>query len=162
MKNLLPCNNHPFIRRIAIFGLLFLLLVALTGCLAPHVNILSDEEADAFASEVDEMVTNMLEGLSENDYDKLTRDFDEGMRDAVDEVEGFPQIYDDIIGIVGQYKSHSVSSVFDQGSYRIALYDTVFEHDSEVTTRVVFQEGEGQWLITGLWFDSPALREPAE
>jgi len=38
------------------------------------------------------------------------------------------------------------------------IYDARFEDEEQVTVRVVFRQQDGQWLVTGLWFDSPKLR----
>ncbi len=129
-----------------------------TACV-PQVTVLPNDQAQAFAEEVEPIVENLLVGLSESDYAKHTRDFDEDMRQAVDETVAFPQMVEQIIGVIGTYQTHTLLRVEDQGEFRAAIYDAVFSHEPHVTVRVVFRLDDPDHKVSGLWFDSPLLRE---
>lgn len=116
---------------------------------------LSEADAAAFGEQIDGMVEETLVGLSEKDYSRHSQYFDEEMLDHVDEVS-FPLVYDEVIGVLGAYQSRTLSAVFDQGRYRIAVYDAQFENDPAATVRIVFYQSNPE-QITGLWFDSELL-----
>jgi hypothetical protein len=104
------------------------------------------------------VVENLLVGLSNKDYEMHTRDFDQEMLDAVDPVS-FPAMYDQVIGVLGKYQSHTLDGVQQQNEYLVARYIAVFDNDSHVTVRVVFSNGDPDHKVTGLWFDSELLRK---
>jgi hypothetical protein len=140
---------------------LFVTFVAAAGTLAACANVpatLPDDEAAAYAAEVDEVVENMITGLSGGDYGQHSRDFDETMLEQFDEVV-FEQVYDEVIGVTGPYVSRSLNRVEQDSRFTAVVYDAVFENDSAVTMRVVFWRDDPAHLITGLWFDSELLRE---
>jgi hypothetical protein len=134
--------------------------VVLTGLAAcqPQTIVLPDDQAQAFAAEVDEIVENALVGLSTNDYERHVRDFDEEMLRVTDPVT-FPQLYDQVIGVVGAYQSRTLLQVEDQGDFRIVTYSAVFANDPNVTVRFVFARDDPEHHISGMWFDSQKLRE---
>ena len=130
-------------------------MVIVTGCGQP-VQVSADE-AEAYAKAVDDVTENSLIGLSDNDFEKHTRDFDSSMLDVVD-AASFPQAYADIIGIIGKYESKELSAVFDQSEFRIIVYKAKFENERDVTVRFVFRRDDPNRKISGMWFDSELLR----
>lgn len=135
---------------------LIMSLLLLGACSTTHV--LPQGEAEAYAAEVELNVENMLVGLSNGDYDAHSRDFDDAMREAIDPTT-FPQVYDQIIGTLGAYQSHTLVRVEQQGDFTAVIYSAVFENESDVTVRIVFLTADEAHRISGLWFDSPLLRE---
>jgi len=138
--------------------LLVIIGILLTAC-APAVATLAPAEQDAFAREIDPIVEETLTGLSNDDYEQHARYFDDEMRDRVDPIVTFPQVYDEIIGTVGAYQSHRLMSVEEQNLYRIATYDVSFTNDPHVTAQFIFWESDETHQITGLWFDSEMLHD---
>lgn len=132
------------------------ILGALLAACQPVVDYPPDKAA-AYAQEVDAIVENSLVGLSSNDVAAHTKDFDQDMKDAVDSVS-FPSVYQEIIGPLGKYHSRALVGVQEQGSNVIVKYTTVFDNDPNVTLRVVFDKGDPQHHITGMWFDSELLK----
>jgi hypothetical protein len=118
---------------------------------------LPDADGRAFADSVDAIVENALDGLSENDFEKHTSDFDDDMKKSIDEV-AFPQVYDEIIGKLGLYQSRTFVRVDAQGSFYIVYYSAVFENEPEASIRFVFNKDDPDHKISGMWFDSPLLR----
>jgi hypothetical protein len=129
----------------------------LAAC-SPAVNTLDLAARHTFAQEIDPIVEETLAGLSNDDYEQHTRYFDDEMRDRVDPVVTFPQVYEEIIGKVGAYQSHRLVSIEEQNLYRIATYDVTFANDPHVTAQFIFWESDDSHQITGLWFDSEMLR----
>jgi len=120
-------------------------------------NPVPEDEAKAFAEQVDAITVNLLTSLSEHDEAGYVRDMDETMR-SVSTGEKFEQVYEGIIGKIGAYHSHELSQVMDQDDYRVVIYKAQFEKDENVTVRVVFNMSGDKPLVSGLWFDSPVLR----
>jgi hypothetical protein len=135
-----------------------LLVGGLLAACAPDTTMLPPVERDAFAREIDPIVEETLTGLSNDDYEQHARYFDDEMRDRVDPIVTFPQVYDEIIGTVGSYQSHQLVSVEEQNLYRIATYEVAFANDPHVTAQFIFWESDTAHQITGLWFDSDLLR----
>lgn len=101
---------------------------------------------------------HLLEGFNEGNYTKFSRDFDEQMKNGLPEPV-FNQTRQQIVSKVGLYKSRTVSKVQKQGPGTIVIYDAEFEKEKEVEVKVVFQKYGEKNLVSGLWFNSPKLRE---
>jgi hypothetical protein len=141
-------------KQIALLGVACIFMLG--GC--QQVKEYPADQAQAFAKQVEPEVENMLVGFSNKDYEMHTRDFDQDMLDTVDPVT-FPKVYDEVIGVLGKYQSHALSGVqLQNNEYIVARYTAVFDNDSDVTVRVVFNNGDPDHKITGLWFDSKLLR----
>ena len=130
--------------------LIVLAALTVTAC-APKVTsrILSPEEGAADAAEVDDLVENMLVGLSGNDWAMFSRDFHKDMLKDMESI--FQQYYNDSIGVIGAYQSKTLDQVVADGKYRILSYNVVFENDPDATLRVHIYTPRNQ--IIGLGFD---------
>ncbi len=138
-----------------LIGAAGLALALAAGCQPPPV---PPGEAAAFAAEVDPIVENALEGLSRNDYAQHSQDFSEEMRDRIDPIT-FPQVYGEIIGRLGAYRSHTFRQAVEQGDLWAMEYEAAFENDAAVKVTVIFDRDDPEHRILGLWFDSPLLRD---
>lgn len=132
------------------------MLILLAGC--GGVRTLPADEAAAFAAQIDDVSENLLLGLSNGDYDAYVRDMDATMKKVSTEAE-FDKTRSLIIDRVGQYVSCQMTQVVDQKQFRIVFYDTEFQDEDHVTVKVVFNLDKEPPLISGLWFDSPKLRQ---
>jgi len=131
-------------------------LFALAGCTGAKT--LPAEEATAFANQVDAMTENLLVSLSNHKYATYTQDMDATMKAASGEAQ-FEQAYAMVIGKIGKYVSRQMTKVIEQKSFRTVMYDAQFEQEQHVTVRVVYSITGDQPLASGLWFDSPKLRQ---
>jgi outer membrane lipoprotein SlyB len=122
--------------------------MTLIGCQSSEV--LPADEANAFAAEIDGMVDNTLEGLSEGDYEKHVQGFDDELRDEIDPVVAFPQVYDEIMTTFGRYESRELVRVEDNGRFRTVVYRATFSKDPSVTVRVVFWRSDPEHRISAL------------
>ena len=122
--------------------------VVLIGC--QQAAVLPDEEANAFAAEIEEAVDGALEGLSEGDYEKHVQGFDDELRETIDPIVAFPQVYDEIMTTVGRYESRELVRVEDRGRFRTVVYEAVYTEDESVTVRVVFWRGDPERRISAL------------
>jgi len=143
-----------YMKKLWIFTVtLCLLLTACSG-----VKVLSDDDAQTFAEKVAPVTENLLTSLSEQDEAGYTQDMEPVMKEA-SSGKKFTQTYNGIIGKLGQYKTAAMTKVFDQKGYRIVVYTAEFENETGVTVRVVFDISGADPKVTGLWLDSPKLRE---
>lgn len=129
--------------------LIFLTTLTLVAC-APRVTsptILSPKEGATYAAEVDDIVENMLIGLSNKDWDMYSRDFHKAM---ITEMESnFQQEYDVTIGVFGAYQSKTLDHVETRGRQQVTIYHAVFENNPDVTISVYFGINDRAHLIQG-------------
>jgi hypothetical protein len=64
-----------------------------------------------------------------------------------------------VIGKIGKYVSRQMTTVIEQKPFRTVVYDARFEQEEHVTVRVVYNVAGDRPLVSGLWFDSPKLRQ---
>lgn len=120
----------------------------------------SEEEAENILAVANPIVDVILEGYNENDYEKYTQNFDETTLIHLPP-EAFQEAQDFMHQTIGKYLSREVERVIEDDVNIVVLYQGIFEKDENVTIRVVFAQGEEGYKVTGLIFDSPALREAA-
>ncbi len=145
---IIPCS-------LAITLLLALLLAACGG-----TTPLSTDEATTFANQIAENSENLLLAINAQDYDGYVSDMDEQMR-SVSTEDDLAQLYETIVGRIGDYVPGSLemTQVLEQEPYYIVIYTARFEQEDGVTVRVVYDVSGAEPLISGLWFDSPQLRQ---
>jgi hypothetical protein len=114
-------------------------------------------ERDAVLAYAEPKTENLLNGFNAGDYAIFARDFDAPMRQAETEAV-FTQTRAAILGKIGKYLSRQVTNVVKQDSFIVVIYNGRFENEDGVTMRVVFRP-DGEHQISGLWFDSPKLRQ---
>jgi len=132
-------------------------MFALASC-AGGAKALPADEATAFASQVDALTENLLVSLSNRNYAAYIRDMDAKMKAASGESQ-FEQAYAMVIGKIGKYVSRQMTKVTEQEQFRTVVYDAQFEREEHVTVQVVYNVAGDQPLVSGLWFDSPKLRQ---
>jgi len=141
---------------IAVFVLL--ILVWLAAC-APQEKTLSGADREAVLAFSEAATDNLFAGMVAADYEIFSRDLDADMRAAIpaDNFATWKQELDDKIG---GYISREVDQVKQSpsGEFYTVIYTARFEQDEPVTVRVVFRAAEPH-SISGLWFDSPTLRQ---
>jgi hypothetical protein len=135
-----------------------LILVSLVGGCAATPKAIEGAERNAVLAYSEPMTDNELEALNANDYQSFIKDYDPKMLEVTTQ-ENFTALYSLISGKLGKYISREVTAVTALGDDAIVVdYAAKFENEEDVTVRLVFQSF-GEHLITGLWFDSPKLRE---
>ena len=141
-------------KRLLVMIVCFLLVLG-GGCAKQTEVPLDKEEVLAYA---DPITDNLLAGFNEGDYGKFSRDFDEQMKNGLTEPV-FKQTREQITSKIGLYQSRTVSRVEKEGPATVVVYAAEFEKESGVEVKVVFQKYGERNLVSGLWFNSPKLRE---
>lgn len=119
---------------------------------------ITGEKRQALLVVAEPITDGILAGHNENNYAKYSEMFDEQMKNALSE-KVFFQKQEIIHSKIGKYKSRSVANVLKQDQYEIILYSAEFEKESGVQVKVVLQKYGEKYLVSGLWFNSPKLRE---
>ena len=96
--------------------------------------------------------------MNEANYARFALNFDEPMKKAISE-KAFQDMLSSIGGKLGAYQAREVALVEDTGAYMRVTYTAKFANEDGVTVQVVFNDGTPDHLISGLWFDSPKLRQ---
>ncbi len=150
------CAHLTQVRFFSILVAVSLALVFLAACSTGGQPV-TGAERDRVLAYSEAKTDNLLAGLNANDYATFSRDFDDKMRDALTQ-SAFGQTQIQVVGKIGKYVSRQVNLVEKTGDFIAVVYDAKFEQEEGVTVRVVF-EGGGAHDISGLWFNSPKLRQ---
>lgn len=134
--------------------IVFGLAVSTSGC---------TEEAEINIGEVrgyaDPITEEILLALNDGNHARYCQHFDQTMKGAVTE-DVFSQTNSLIKTKIGNYVSKEFWKVEEQEIYTIVYYKAKFTKETgDVEVKVVFRDIEDETYVTGLWFDSPKLRE---
>ena len=139
------------------FIILIVLIAILTGC-AGSPRAIEGEEREAVLAYAEPMADNQIAAIAANDYEAFIKDYTDKMR-AASTPENFANLVSLFSTKLGKYLSREVTVVTAVGDDAVlVIYSADFEKEEDVMMKLVFQPG-GEHLITGLWFDSPKLRE---
>lgn len=128
--------------------------VMFSGCV--EKNQVDVEQMRKYADPITE---NILLAMNEDNYTKYSEHFDQTMRNALPRAV-FNETNAVINSKIGDYVSKEFWKVESKNQYTIVYYKARFiEEPKDVIVKVVFQEIKGQIKVSGLWLDSPKLRE---
>lgn len=130
------------------------LLLLLPGC-GPKA--LQETERDAILAFSEAKTDNLMQAFNGNDYAAFSKDFDQALLKAMTE-SAFQSLYSQLQAKIGNYVSREVDDVLTAGDFITVVYLAKFSDEEIVQMRVVFTVAE-EHLVTGLWFDSPKLRQ---
>lgn len=129
-----------------------ILLIILPGCSAQQIPLI---EVKQYADSITE---NILMAMNEDNYSRFSQDFDEQMKDGLDETK----YYNTIPGMkkkIGQYISKELVSAERKDQFVVVTYKAKFSEESgDVIVRSVFSDRNGKKYISGFWMDSQKLR----
>ncbi len=145
------------IARFALPVLLMLaLLIPLSACTGSAVKTNLPEPS--YAAEIAE---SLLLSLNQEDFARLSKDFDEGMKKAVTPETFNTQFVTGIKGKIGNYEANSKRffSASSQAQYTTVVYSAIYtEEPGTLLLQVSFQHVEGTPVVSGINFNSPKLR----
>ncbi len=132
---------------------MILILTISYGCTKDVSNV------DEVRKYSDTMTENLLVGLSNGDYEKFSKDFDDEMKGAIPE-ESFGEFGSQIKEGLGEYVTDSKEylSVTREDEFTIVYYKAEYANEStkrveDVKVKVVFREVNGEMKIAGLWYE---------
>ncbi len=141
-------KNVQMNKRLVLTVLIVLTTLTLAGC-APRTTSLSPEKGAAYAARVDEIVENMIVGISENDYAKYTRDMDKDYLEVFE--SSLQQFAHEISGEFGAYQGKTLDHVEGQQLRRVVIYHLVFEKEPDVTLKVYFNIFDSRHIVGTYW-----------
>lgn len=136
--------------------LALLVLASLASC--SGTKTLEGADRDAVLAYSEPMTDNLFSGFNSGDYATFSKNFNNTLKKSVDKANFAQLTGASVKGKIGDYISREVQSVQQSGGLVIVVYDAKFEKEDGVTVRVVMENGE-KHLLSGIWFDSPKLRE---
>ncbi len=130
------------------------LVVSVSGCATePEIDV---DEVRAYADPITE---DTLIGMNEDNYAQFSEHFTQTMKSVMSEAN-FIQLSTALKPIIGDYVSKEFWTVEKQAGYTVVKYKVKYtEEPADVIVTVSFDEVEGAIYLSGLWFDSPKLRQ---
>ena len=129
-------------------------VVIFAGCIEKN-----QVDIDQVRKYADPITKNILLGMNGNNYSKYSEHFDQTMKNAMPEAV-FDETNTLIKSKIGDYVSKQFWKVESKDQYTIVYYKARFtEEPEDVIVKVVFQEIMEEMEVSGLWLDSPKLRE---
>ena len=141
------------IARYPIVVLVLSTLVWLTACERP----LSGTEKAAVLAFSEAAADNLFAGLTANDYEAFSRDFDSDMYEELPATD-FAAWKQELDNKIGDYLSRQVDQVTQSDEFYVVVYQAKFEQAEPVIVGVAFHAVEPH-AISHLWFDSEKLQQ---
>jgi hypothetical protein len=136
--------------------LLAVAFAAVLGC--SQGTPVTGEDQKKVLEYADPVADNLLAGFNDGSYAVYSRDFDEMMKNGLPE-NVFTQTRGMILDKIGKYKSRTLDRVVKKEQFIAVMYNAEFEKESGVSVKVVFAKYTDKHLVSGLWFNSPKLRQ---
>lgn len=135
--------------------LIVFLLSTLSAC--SNTKAVPEEVQTDLIAAAEPITDRLLAALAANDYDSFVQDMEPKMKSAMtpEQFDALRQLLD---SKAGAYQSRQLNTVQQSGDFYIILYTATFEKSPAVTIRVVLTN-TAPYQLTGLWFDSPELRQ---
>jgi len=121
--------------------------VWLTAC----ERTLSGTEKAAVLAFSEAATDNLFAGLTANDYEAFSRDFDSDMYDELP-VTDFAAWKQELDNKIGNYLSRNVDQVTQSDEFYVVVYQAKFKKEKQVTVTVIFHASDHS--IALLSFDS--------
>lgn len=124
--------------------IVFALLLGFMGC----IKGVSKEERGMILGYAHPIVDNLMLGFNEGDYEKFSKDFDEGMKNFLAK-NVFIQTREMLLSKIGNFVSKGKSKVKRDGPFIVVIYKAEFEREKDVKITVSFQKYGEKTLFLG-------------
>jgi hypothetical protein len=132
------------------------LLVFILGSCSTAKKI-DEDEKEKISALVTPRIDSMMQGFSDNSYQKFSEFFDAKLLTGMPE-SGFNDTRKIITDKIGNYKSYTITNMLKTQNFITVICSATFDNEDKVTIRVIF-DPDADYAISGLWFDSPELRK---
>jgi hypothetical protein len=101
----------------------------------------------------DPITENYFLSINNQDYDKFSKDFDDGMKKAVTK-DNFAQLVLPIKDKLGDYIPNSIKlvTIANEQGFTAAYYNANFSKKNNVKIKMVFSMIGNEYKISGQWF----------
>lgn len=146
--------------RISLIGLVIFGILTVSGCTAAKApliepTVLEGADREAVVDALRPTADSLLSGLTANDYELFSKDFNEDVRKGMDR-SAFEALTSLLAEKLGQFQSSEITTVLQESQYSTLVYSLTYDDGGTVMMRVVFLRTEPP-QIAGIWFDSPVL-----
>lgn len=128
--------------------LIALITLLLAGCNStlptPSIQI-----PERFQQASEEIAGNIINGLSKQDYEIFSKNFDPKMKAAIPST-AMVEVQKLLWGQNGEFQRMQTTSVYEEKGYFIGDFDLIFEK-GKISMRVVYSPTE-PYQVSGLWF----------
>ncbi len=128
--------------------LITLITLLLAGCNSalptPPIQI-----PEHFQQAAEETAGNIIDGLSRQDYEIFSKNFDPKMKAAIPST-AMIEVQKLLWGQNGEFQRMQTKSVYEEKGYFIGDFDLIFEK-GKISMRVVYSPTE-PYQVSGLWF----------
>ena len=102
---------------------------------------------------VDPMTENYFVSINNEDYGKFSKDFDDGMKNAVTK-DNFNQLILPVKDGLGDYIPNSIKlvTIAIEKGFTAVYYDADFSKKSNIKIKMVFSKINDEYKISGQWF----------
>ena len=126
--------------------------------LSSKAKTIPPQEAQGLLPELSPIAQNFFDGLTSRDYEKASRNFNGIMREKMPPQQ-LKTLYEQINEKIGDLVNLGSPKISKQGENITLEYQAEFGKEKNVTIRIVFNKENDGYKISGLWFDSPKLRQ---
>ena len=152
-------------QRITANFLIIIVIVAaiiVAGCMEQdreNGNVTPITPLDDVREHSDRITENILLGMNNDNYTEFSEHFDQTMKNTMSQAV-FNETNALIKSKIGEYVSKQFWKAECENQFTIVYYHARFTHEPDnVIIKVVLQDILGEIKVSGLWFDSPKLRE---
>jgi hypothetical protein len=128
------------------------MIIGLLPVLSACEKELSEEEARYAISIIEPQVSDMLQGLANDDYSLFSTGFDPFMQRSIPESD-FTQFRKELNTVLGGYVSRDVTRAVQADEYYLVDYETRFEKAPSVFLGVAFHKALPN-TINHIWIES--------
>ncbi len=139
-----------------IISCLLLLSVFILGSCSTAKKVDADEK-EKITALVTPRIDSMMQGFSENNYQKFSEFFDAKMLTGMPE-SGFNDLQKMITEKIGNYQSYEIVDILKTNNFITVICNAAFDNEDKVTIRLIF-DPDADYAISGIWIDSPELRK---
>jgi hypothetical protein len=105
------------------------------------------------------ILENILQGTSQGDYNLYARNFSSIMKQAQDR-EAFLLLQRNLQRHLGKLNSVEYLGFYRQLGQIITLFKANFSKEKDdVLIKLVLEDKNGEFRVTGLWFDAPSMEK---
>jgi hypothetical protein len=139
-----------------IISCFLLLFVVILGSCSTAKKVDTDEK-EKISDVVSPRIDSMMQGFSENNYQKFSEFFDAKMLTGMPE-SGFNDLQKMITEKIGNYQSYEIADILKTNNFITVICNATFDNEDKVTIRLIF-DPDAEYAISGIWIDSPELRK---
>jgi hypothetical protein len=139
-----------------IISCFLLLFVVILGSCSTAKKVDTDEK-EKISDVVSPRIDSMMQGFSDNNYQKFSEFFDAKMLTGMPE-SGFNDLQKMITKKIGNYQSYEIADILKTNNYITVICNAAFDNEDKVTIRLIF-DPDAEYAISGIWIDSPELRK---